>query len=122
MDIEFKTHYDDLWTGFISVCIFMCLMDIIISLNTGLYYQGTIVRDRKIILAKYFRSHFAYDFLSLIPILIYATDLSGTRFFKLWNILIFLKIKSVNSSLQLIQGKNFFAGSLTKIKYSGGES
>jgi hypothetical protein len=42
-----------------------------------MYYQGSIVRDRKIIMETYLKNDFIFDMMSLFPTIVYITPING---------------------------------------------
>lgn len=52
----------------------------------------------------YLKNDFIYDMLSIFPTLVYITTIDGEKYHKLWNFLILLKVRTVHSSIALIQG------------------
>jgi hypothetical protein len=52
----------------------------------------------------YLKNDFIYDMLSIFPTLVYISSIDGAKYYKLWNFLILFKLRTVHSSIALIQG------------------
>lgn len=60
------------------------------------YYEKAVcIDDTKSIVLHYIKGSFAYDLISLLPFLAEANDYSFHISFKFWNLLVFMKLKSI---------------------------
>ena len=52
-------------------CALLFFVDILIKFNTGCFESGIVIYDKKKIVQRYLRDGFFYDFLGLIPFIVY---------------------------------------------------
>lgn len=82
--------------------------DILLNFFTGYYYEGNIIMDLKLIRKNYFSNLFLMDFLSYVPIIIFAFDsylIQITRAYLIINILFLFILKKY--SLRIKDFKEF---------------
>ena len=83
--------------------IILCI-DSVLKLVTGIYINGVIVEEKKIIIEHYFKTGLLYDFLAYSPILIQgflrnSISLYNPILLKLLQLLVFCKLKRVAIAL-----------------------
>ena len=84
--------------------------DLLITLNTAFYDQGVVVWDKRKIFHQYMSTSFVYDLIGSIPLIlgIYYYKLTYSfqelanvhSTFKIWNILIFIKVVTLNQVIE----------------------
>jgi hypothetical protein len=84
------------------------IFDMIINMNTGYLDKGNVILDRPLAMKFYFKKNFAYDILSLIPLLFLNFDIYFDNIIYniiIWS-LIFFKYQTLKIILQRLE--NFF--------------
>lgn len=86
--------YDSIFWFIIDTCAtFYFLLDIILTFNTAIYKDGSLLSDRKQIMKKYLKSWLIIDIISISPYFIYPVpDPSSINTFKILRLFRLLKL------------------------------
>lgn len=94
-DNYFDNRFGIYWKIYLFFTIVLFALDIIITLNTGYYEKGVVVKDRSKIAKHYIFNYLIIDFIGLIPLIFEVMQVE--YFLKFWNWLIFIRIYTVYS-------------------------
>ena len=102
-----------------KIILIFFIFDILVKLNTGIYFKGNLITDRRVIFKKYVaKGKFFRDFLSLLGLifkLINYNSLFKEYDFKLFYCFFILRLKNFNENLKILEDaypgkmRNFFS-------------
>ena len=98
------------------ICIFVYVMVIIVNLNTGIFYHGAISNDRKKILYDYVYTYLVYDVFCLTALLTKFFKTENTWYTILMEMIIFLKLFSLENSFKKLELKAVMYGNRAHIR------
>lgn len=76
--ITYTSSYIETHHLLLLLCDFFFLIEMLLNLNTGYFSDGILVRHRKLIVAKYLKTFFLFDFLACFPFQLIVPDLEFT--------------------------------------------